>query len=120
MSLLDLALAPLRAVLGSAERETESVLPIKEIEKIQTDVLSTAESIRRATESIEAHVAVIETLATSVAPLTQAVAQLTEQLAQINAALAPLENAERDLSRLEHLFGRHRGGEAPSPKRPPR
>lgn len=120
MSLLDLALAPLRAVLRSVERETESVLPIKDIEKIQTEVLSTAESIWRATESIDAHVAVIETLATSIAPLTQAVAQLTEQLAQINAALAPLESAERDVSRLEHMFGRHRRAEAPVPERPPR
>jgi chromosome segregation ATPase len=115
MALIDVALAPLRAMLGSAEREAESVLPVRDLEEIESRVLETAESIKAATESIESHVAVVETLATSVTPLTDAVVELTRQLAQLNTVLAPLAGAERDVSRIEHLFGRRHHAEPDTP-----
>jgi methyl-accepting chemotaxis protein len=115
MGLIELALAPLRAVIGGAEHEAEHVLPVRDIEEIQARALDTAESIKRATESIESHVRVVETLATSleplaqsIGPLTEAVAALTHELASINEVLAPLAGAERDLTRVEHLFGRRK------------
>jgi|SRR5579884_651081 len=108
MGLLDLPLAPLRAALRTAERDIERTVPVHDIERIQRHVLETAEAIRRATESIESHVAVIETLATSIAPLTESVNRLTAQLAEINTVLKPVAAVERDVSRLEHLFGRRR------------
>ncbi len=108
MGLLDLALTPLRMLLGQAEQEAEEVLPVREIEEIQNRVLDTAESIKRATESIESHVLVVESLATSIAPLTEAVADLTRQLAAINEVLAPLAGVERDVTRIEHLLGRRK------------
>jgi hypothetical protein len=111
VGLLDVALAPLRAVLGGAERETEHLLPVRDIEEIQARVLSTAESIRRATESIESHIQVVEVLASSIPPLTEAVERLTVQLSELNGVLAPMAGVERDVSRLEHLFGRRRARE---------
>jgi hypothetical protein len=107
MGLLDLALAPIRAVLGGAEDEVEHMLPVRDIEHIQARVLETAEAIKGATESIESHVAVIETLATSVQPLTLAVEQLTVQLVELTKLLAPVAAAEREVSRVGHLFSRH-------------
>jgi hypothetical protein len=106
VNLLDVAFAPLRAVLGGAGREVGTDL--RDIEHIQTRVLDTAESIKRATETIEAHVVVIESLVGAIPPLTQAVVELTRQLAELNQVLAPMAGVERDVSRFEHLFGRRR------------
>jgi uncharacterized protein YoxC len=106
MGLLDLAFAPLRAALSTAERDVAG--EVKEVEHIQHRVLDAAEAIRDATESIESHVEVIETLANSISPLAESVNRLTAQMAELNKVLAPVARAERDVSRLEHLFGRHR------------
>jgi hypothetical protein len=125
MGLLDIALAPLRSLLGAAEQEAEHVFPVRDLEDVEQRVLETAQAVRRATESIEAHVAVVETLATSLPPLTEAVTQLTVQLGEIlklTAPLAALEHdvgaAERRISRVEHLFGRGRHDEPPAPPPP--
>jgi hypothetical protein len=75
------------------------------------------------TESIERHVEVIESLATSVPPLTDAVNRLNEQMAALVRLAAPLataehavDTAERDISHVGRLFGRHRHeGDPPSP-----
>jgi chromosome segregation ATPase len=120
MGLLDIVLAPLRGILGSAEHEAEQAFPVQDLEQIQSRVLETADAIRDATEQIEAHVAVLETLATSIAPLTVSVEKMTTQLGVIAEVLAPLaaaehdvgsaehdvESVERDVSRIEHLLGR--------------
>lgn len=106
MGLLDMAFAPLRAALGTVEHEAAA--EVRDIEHVQHRVLEAADAIREATESIEAHVGVIETLATSINPLAESVNRLTAQMAELNQVLAPLAKAERDVSRLEHLFGRHR------------
>jgi phage-related minor tail protein len=115
VGLLDIALAPLRAVLGSAEHEVEQALPVRNIEEIQTRVLDTAEAIKAATETIEAHVEVIETLATSLPPLTQAVTELTVQLGEILTVIAPIAAVERDVGKAEHFFLRRRHPAEPAP-----
>jgi hypothetical protein len=102
MGLLDLALAPLRRLAGAVEHE------VVERTTVDDRILDGVEAVRRATDSIERHVEVIETLATSLPPLTESVTRLTEQLNQLMALTAPLAAAEREVSRLEHLFGRHR------------
>ena len=114
MGLFDAATAPLRWLLGGAEHEAAEAVevadPLKDIEEIQTHVLSAVEAIKDATEQIEAHVQVVETLATAVGPLTTAVESLTERLDVIAEALTPLARAEQDVGRLGHIFSRRRLG----------
>jgi hypothetical protein len=130
MGLLDTALAPLRAFLGSAEQEAEHTFPVQDIEGIQSRVLETAEAIKDATEQIAAQVSMLETLANSIAPLTQSVEKLTAQLGVITEVITPVATAERDVAeaehdvaRLAHLFGRRRheadSTAAPSPEEEP-
>src|ERR1700678_4328275 len=115
MGLIDTALSPLRAVLGSVEREAEHAIPVKEIQGIQERVLETGEAIRKATESIEAHVEVLESLASSVPQLTDAVGLLTVQLGGIVEVLKPVAAMEADVAKVGHLFGRrNKGDSAPS------
>jgi hypothetical protein len=108
VGLLQIALAPLRSVLGVAESEAEHVLPVRDIEDIQRRVLEGVEAVRGATESIESHVEVLESLATSLPPLTDAVTQLTVQLGELLTVIAPIAAVERDVARAEHFFTRHR------------
>lgn len=118
MGLIDAATAPLRYVLHSAESEADAMLPVKDIEMIQSHVVAAVEAIREATEQIEAHVEVIETLASSLTPLTEAVVtltaqmqalpglaksveQLTTQLGVVSEALVPVVHAEQSVARAE-------------------
>jgi hypothetical protein len=117
MGLVDIALAPLRGLLSSAEREAEQTFPVQDLEGIQTQVLETVEAVRDATEQIAAHVAMLETLADSITPLTQSVEKLTVQLGLIAAVLTPMAGAERDVSRLSHLL-HHRPQDDPTPAPP--
>ncbi len=117
MGLLDLAFAPLRAAFSSAEHEV--VEEVHEVESIQRRVLDVTEVIRDATESIEAHVEMIDMLATSISPLTESVNRLTEQMAELNKVLAPMAGVEREVSRFEHLFHRHRSDAEPPADSPP-
>jgi hypothetical protein len=107
MGLIDAATAPLRYVLHSAEGEAHAVVPIRDVEQIQTHVLSAVEAIKDATEQIEAHAEVIEKLAASLLPLADAVVTLTAQLSLVTEALAPVAEAEQEVSKLGHFFGRH-------------
>ena len=115
MGLTDIAMRPLRVVLGSAEHEVEDVLPVRDIEDIQSQILDGVGALRRATESIESHVAVVEALAATLPVLTAAVQELTAQLAEIVAVLAPVTEAEKEMAKVEHeltrplgaLLGRH-------------
>ena len=130
MGLIDAATAPLRYVLHSAEGEAHAVVPIHDVEQMQTHVLSAVEAIKDATEQIEAHVEVIETLASSLAPLTAAVVKLTQQLesfpaltdsvGELNERLAviadvlePLAHAEQDVRKVGSIFSRHRSAPPP-------
>jgi hypothetical protein len=108
MGLIDAATAPLRYVLHSAESEADAVVPLRDVEHIQAHVVIAVEAIRDATEQIEAHVEVIEKLAASLLPLTDAVVTLTAQLGLVTAALAPVVEAEQEVSKLGHVFSRHR------------
>jgi hypothetical protein len=110
MGLIDAATAPLRYVLRSAESDADAVMPVRDIEHIQTHVVVAVEAIRDATEQIEAHVEVIEKLAASLLPLTDAVVTLTAQLSLVTAAMAPVLEAEQEVSKLGHVFSRHRQG----------
>jgi hypothetical protein len=112
MGLIDAATAPLRYVLHSAESEADAAMPVRDIEQIQMHVVTAVEAIKDATEQIEAHVEVIEKLAASLLPLTDAVVTLTTQLSLVTEALAPVVEAEQEVSRLGHVFSRHR---APQP-----
>lgn len=111
-------LAELRKLLGVVEQETEDVLPVKDIEEIQTRVLDSVEAIRDATEQIEAHAAQLESLVNTLPVLTAAVQDLTKELGVIAEVLAPIASAERDVSKLSHLLGRHRR-EEPAPNAVP-
>ncbi len=118
MGLIDRAFGPLRSVLGNAEhgaeREVERVLPVGEVEAIQTQILDGMNAVRRATESIDSHVAVVATLANSLTPMTAALTALTARLGELQEVLAPIAalereiaTAEHDVSRATHLFRRH-------------
>jgi hypothetical protein len=112
------ALVEIRKLLGVIEDETEDVLPVKDIEEIQTRVLGSVEAIRDATDQIEAHAAALESLIDTLPVLTNAVQDLTKQLGVIAEVLAPVVGAEREMSRLRHLLGRHRPAE-PAPRTVP-
>lgn len=117
MGLVDLALGPLRSVLGSVEQEAEEhveqVLPVAEIAGIQEQILDGMNALRRAAESIEAHVAVVDQLGDALPPMTEAVTQLSARLGELMEVLAPIaamerdiERAERDVTRATHFFRR--------------
>ena len=115
MGLIDNALSPLRAILGSVEREAEHAIPVKGIQQIELRVLETGEAIRKATEQIEQHVEVLESLASSVPQLTEAVALLTVQLGGIVEVLRPVAAMEADVAKVGRLFSRHKGDNTPPP-----
>jgi hypothetical protein len=120
MGLLDVAFGPLRRALGTAEREVVVHSPMHETREVERKLLEGIEAVHRATDSIERHVEVIETLATSLPPLTASVTRLTDQLNALMELTAPLAAAEHEVSRIEHLFGRHRHErDAPPPPEPP-
>jgi hypothetical protein len=111
-------LAELRKLLGVVEEETEDVLPVKDIEEIQTHVLSSVDAIRDATDQIEAHAATLEKLIDTLPALTASVQEMTKQLGLVAEVLAPVAGAEREMSRLGHLLSRHRR-EDPAPNSVP-
>ena len=120
MSILDPFLNPLRSILGTAEHEVLEHTPMAETRDIEARLLEAVTAVHRATDSIERHVEVIETLAQSLPPLTESVTRLTNQLGELLTLTAPLAAAERDVSRVTHLFGRHHHEEAaPEPEGPP-
>ena len=133
MGLVDVALGPIRSVIGTAEHEAEHAMPVRDIEEIQQQILEGVNAMRHATESVEAHIEVVEALAAAVPTLTAAVVSLTEQLGQITRVLAPVAAVEQDFakteqevvraehvaSRLGGLFGRHPTGDAEAAQQSP-
>jgi methyl-accepting chemotaxis protein len=106
------------------ERDASSLL--SESGELERQLQEAVASIHRASESMEHHVAVVETLAATVPKLADSVNALVDEMHALNASLRPVASAERDLSRLGHLFGgrRHAGGETslaetPAPTDPP-
>jgi ABC-type transporter Mla subunit MlaD len=110
--------APLRAVLGGAERAESDVVdhtPLREAQELETKLGEAVAAVHRAADSIERHIAVLEGLADSLPPLTASVTRLTDQLGDLLRLTAPLQEAEQDVSRIEgevsrieRLLGRRR------------
>lgn len=118
MGPLDLLTRPLRSLLGEAEHaeaDVEHHSPLGEVRELESKVDEAMSALHRAADSMERHVAVVEALASTLAPLTTSVIRLTDQLNDLLAVVAPLASAEREVSRVEHLFGRRRRAEPPPP-----
>ena len=122
MGPLDLLTAPLRAVLGAtehAEREAVRESPLHQTRELERELDHAVASIHRAADSMERHVEVLDTLATAVPALTESVNSLVGELNGLLRVLAPVATAERDVSRLGHLFGRrHEAAEGSVPETP--
>jgi hypothetical protein len=121
MAPLDFLTAPLRSLLGVAERaETEVARrsPLNETRELEQKLGEAVAAVHHAADSLERHIAVLETLADSLPPLTQSVTRLTDQLSPLLKIAAPLGEAEREVSRVEHLFGRRRRPTASAPPLP--
>lgn len=106
--MFDLLVRPLRSIFSVVEHQLPAALGGPERE-----LLGSVHATQRATDSIEHHVEVIEGLATSIAPLTDSVNHLTATLADLVVLLAPPAEAEREVARVEHFFGRRHRGEPP-------
>ncbi len=105
---LDFLTGPLRSVLGIAETDLEQHSPLHDAAEMQQELREAVIAIHRAADSMERHVAVVETLASSVPALTDSVNALVRELNGLLGVLAPLSGAEREVSRVEHFFGRRR------------
>jgi hypothetical protein len=118
MGAFDLLTGPLRSLFGAAERaeaDVERHAPTAEAARIEAKLEEAVAAMHRAADSVERHVAVVEALADSLPPLTESVTHLTNQLQDVIRITAPLAATERELSRMERLFGRRRRPPAPSP-----
>jgi hypothetical protein len=121
MDPLDLLTGPLRSLLGSvgrAENEVAEHSPLGETRELEAQLREAVAAVHRAAESLEAHVEAVEALGTALPPLTESVTRLTDQIAVLLTITAPLAEAERDVSRIEHLFGRRHGAESAAPAPP--
>jgi hypothetical protein len=108
---LDLLTRPLRSLLGEAEQTEKEVArhsPIGETRELEAKLEAAVHAIHRGTDALESQVQILDALAQSLPPLTEAVTRLTIQIDELLQVTAPLATAERDVSRLEHLLGRHR------------
>jgi ABC-type transporter Mla subunit MlaD len=120
---LDFLASPLRSLLGEAEHaetEAEHHSPMAQTRELEHKLDDAVAAMHRAADSMNSHVAVVDALAAALPPLTESVHRLTDQLNQVLQMTAPLESAERDISRVEHLFARrhHEEGEHPGPEGP--
>lgn len=102
--MLEPFLRPLRQVLGITEHDL--VDSMHEVRDVESDTLEAVRAIENATASIERHIEVIETLATSIDPLRASVDQLSQRVADLVETLRPLSDAEHEVQRVGHLFGR--------------
>lgn len=121
MGLLDPLAGPVRALLGSAGRAEHEVAehsPLGETRELEAQLRAAVAAVHRAAESLEAHVEVVEALGTALPALTESVTRLTDQIAVLLTVTAPLAQAERDVSRIEHLFRRRHGADPAGPAPP--
>jgi len=105
--MLDSVRGTLRHAIGAAEHvesDVESHTPAS----IESKLDELIAAMHRASDSAERHVEVVEGLAQSLVPLTDSVTKLTDQINLLLTVTAPLAAAERDVSRAEGLFRRHR------------
>ena len=119
MGPLDLFTAPLRSLLGTTEdMERDAHTLLSESGELERQLEEAVASIHRASESMEHHVEVVETLAATVPQLAESVNALVAEMHALNATLKPVASADRELSRLGHLFGRRHAEDATSPAEP--
>ncbi len=112
---LDLFTAPLRSLLGVAEQDAVRRSPLHEAAELQDRWEEAVSELHRAADSMERHVAVVETLAQSVPALTDSVNALVRELNGLLTVVAPIAGAEREVSRVEHLFGRRKRPDESTP-----
>ena|SRR5947209_1637640 len=112
--MLEFLVRPLRSALGVAEHEVAA--PVVRSEHEIHDAVA---AIHRVADSLDRHLEVVEGLATSVGPLGESVDRLTATVDELVKLLAPMGAAERDVERVEHLFGFRRRRRPPAPLDPP-
>jgi hypothetical protein len=112
MGLLDDLTAPLRSVLGGAEKEVVQHSPLHQTEELERKLDGAVTAIHRAADSMEQHVVVVETLAASVPALTESVNSLVAELNSLLKVIAPVAAVEKDVERVEGFF-RRRGRREP-------
>jgi hypothetical protein len=117
MGLLDPFTGALRSVLGVAETAATHT-PLDDARMAEHGISELVHALHRVADSTERHVELLEGLAETIGPLNDKVTVLNTQVDELMAVLAPLQAAEKDISRVEHLFGRHRRHDAP-PDEPP-
>jgi hypothetical protein len=117
--MLDFLTSAIRSAIGAAEAQAVRHSPLHETEELTTKLHEAIDAVHRAADSLERHVTVVESLAVSLTPLTESVTRLTDQIGTLLEFTAPIAVAEREVSRLEHLFGRRRSVPQPQPPTPP-
>ena len=113
---------PVRSAIGAAEHvESDAVshTPMHQTRELEQAIADACAAVHRSADSLEKHIAVIEALADSLPPLTESVTRLTDELGPLLRATAPLGAAEREVSRAEGFFHRHRHEAAADAQDPP-
>jgi hypothetical protein len=111
MGVFDLVTGPLRWALGaSRQAETEVIRhsPMVETQALERELHDAIAAMHRACDSLERHVTVVEGLTDFLPALTESVTRLTDQLGALLTVTAPVAATERELSRIEQIFGRRR------------
>lgn len=119
MGAFDFLASPLRSLLGGAEHaetEVEQRSPMAQTRELEHRLDDAVLAMHRAADSMNSHVEVVDALANALPPLTESVHRLSDQLVQVLQMTTPLASAERDMSRVEHLFGHRQHEEAPPPE----
>lgn len=106
--MFDFVTNAIRSALGAAEQDVIRHSPLQETEALNDQLREAVGAVHRAADSLERHVEVVDSLAVSLTPLTESVTRLTEQIGALLTITAPMAAAEREVSRLPHLFGRRR------------
>ncbi len=126
--MLDRVTRPIGSVLGHLGRTAGIHSPLAETREAEHHLHDAVGAAHRATDSLESHIAAVEALVEalvplaeslaplgqSLPPLTDSVTRLSEQIGELLRVTAPLAAAEREVSRVEHLFGRRRSQPPPS------
>jgi hypothetical protein len=113
MGLLDPLFSAARTVLGAAETAATHT-PLQDARMAEHGIEELIHAMHRVADSTEKHVELLDGLAQTIGPMGDKVTVLSGQVDELMAVLAPLAAAEKDISRVEHLFGRHRHREPPA------
>jgi hypothetical protein len=122
MGAFDVVTGPLRWALGASEDVEKEVIrhsPVVETRALERELHDAIQAMHRACDSLERHVTVVEGLTDSLPALTESVTRLTDQLGALLTVTAPVTAVEKELSRMERIFGRRRGAEQRIPPEEP-